>query len=220
MKKKRGIFIAIEGGDGAGKDTQIERIKSFFGASRDILSTSSLGGTSLGRAFREVILSPKHTAVTPETELLLFCAARAQLMNEIVIPALKEGQTVITNRFDGATAAYQIYGRKREHLYEVFKTINTLALTDDETGLVFAPDAYILLDVAPEIGIARKSGKTEGLDRIEAETPGFHKRVRRGFKTCLRQEHSGRHSIINANREVDAVWEDMKKHLERIFSFA
>src|SRR3989344_5996221 len=153
---KKGAFIVIDGGDGAGKDTQIARIKNFFCGPVDVLFTREPGGTAIGKQLRKVLLSSENTALSPETELLLFSAARAQFMKEIVIPALKAGRNVVTNRFDSSTAAYQIYGRQRAHLRPLFASINALALTDATTGTIYRPDLYILLDVLPKTGIIRK----------------------------------------------------------------
>ncbi len=214
---KKGSFIVVDGGDGAGKDTQIARIKNFFCGPVDILFTREPGGTAIGKQLRKVLLSSENTALSPETELLLFSAARAQFMKEIVIPALKAGRNVVTNRFDSSTAAYQIYGRQRNYLHPLFTSINALALTDAETGTIYRPDLYILLDVLPKTGIIRKRNIPEEELRFEREPMDFHERVRVGFRAFLEREHKERHAVIDANRDASAVWRDVKVCLAPFF---
>lgn len=214
---KRGTFIVIDGGDGAGKDTQIECVKNFFCGPVDVLFTREPGGTAIGKQLRKVLLSSENTALSPEAEILLFSAARAQFMKELVIPALKAGRHVVTNRFDSSTVAYQIYGRRREHLLPLFASINALALTDSETGVLYRPNMYVLLDVDAHTGVARKKNIPEEELRFEREPLDFHERVRAGFRSFLEREHAERHAIIDANRSASAVWRDVKVCLAPFF---
>lgn len=217
VETKKGTFIVIDGGDGAGKDTQIERVKNFFCGPVDVLFTREPGGTAIGKQLRKVLLASENTHLSPEAELLLFSAARAQFMKELVIPALKAGRHVVTNRFDSSTAAYQIYGRRREHLLPLFTSINALALTDSETGVIHRPDMYVLLDIDPKTGIMRKKNIPEEELRFEREPLDFHERVRAGFRAFLQGEHKERHVVIDANRSASAVWRDVKVCLAPFF---
>lgn len=214
---KKGTFIVIDGGDGAGKDTQIERVKNFFCGPVDILFTREPGGTAIGKQLRKVLLASENTHLSPEAELLLFSAARAQFMKELVIPALKAGRHVVTNRFDSSTAAYQIYGRRREYLLPLFASINALALSDSETRVVYRPDMYILLDVDPKIGIMRKKNIPEEELRFEREPLDFHERVRAGFHAFLSKEHPERHAVVDAGRDESSVWREVKVRLAPFF---
>ena len=109
----KGLFVVIEGGEGTGKDTQIDLLKEKFAGREDVVFTREPGGTIVGEKIREVLLAKGSGPISVETELLLFLAARAQIVREIVAPALCAGKMVISNRFGLSTAAYQIYGRER-----------------------------------------------------------------------------------------------------------
>ena len=220
MNVQRGVFIVLDGGEGGGKDTHIERVKSLLSHVSAVIYTREPGGTEIGRAIRAILLSTHNTAMAPETELLLFCAARAQLMREVVIPALKKGTTVVSNRFDAGTAAYQIYGRERHHLDGIFRTVNTLAVTDGETGETFRPSHYFLLDVEPRTGLARKRNGPEELTRFEHEALDFHTRVRDGFRAYLAAEYPDTHAVIDANRTIEEVWSEVKRRISDIVGVA
>ena len=213
MVAKRGTFIALDGGEGGGKDTQIARIRELLKDIPDVVYTREPGGTEIGQALRQILLSSAHERMTVETEIFLFCAARAQLMKEVVIPALKDGKTVISNRFDAGTAAYQIYGRQRMPLWHVFRTINTLAITDHDTGKEFRPDRYILLDVDSRVGLLRKQNIPEEITRFERAPLDFHERVRAGFRTYLLREYRNSHVVVDANRIAEEVWSDVKRYV-------
>ena len=171
--KYRRIFIAIEGGDGAGKTTQTQLLAAHLerlNISRLVLHEP--GGTAIGENLRNLLKS--SAPMVPRTELLLFEAARAQLVEEQIIPALQEGTVVITDRFAASSIAYQGYGRGLER--EVVAHLNTFA----SQGL--EPDLTILLDIDPLEGLKRKETQdnTEGR-RFEDLDLEFHRRARQGF---------------------------------------
>lgn len=194
-----GLFIALEGGEGTGKDTQIDLLKGRLDPATTIF-TREPGGTELGEEVRAVILKERHPAMSPETELLLFLAARAELMQQVVRPALEEGKTVISNRFGLSTIAYQIYGRERPHLLPFLKEASEQIVGKDRPH-------YILLDMDPKE--ARPRVESRGaMSRFDADSLAFHSRVRCGYLTHV---HDGAESfIINADRSIEAVASDIQ----------
>lgn len=172
--EEKGIFITMEGPDGAGKSTQIEMLKDYLGQKGyDVLLTRDPGGNTVSEAIREVILNKDFTEMGYMTELLLYASARAQLVKENIKPALESGKAVITDRFVDSSAVYQGIGRGLG-IDTVFK-VNEFALQ----GIM--PDLTILLDLDAEAGIARKKNQAE-LDRMENETIEFHKSVVEGYR--------------------------------------
>lgn len=169
-----GIFITMEGPDGSGKTTQIELLKKYLESKGyDIVITREPGGTAISEAIREIILNPDYKEMSHMTELLLYAAARAQLVNQVIKPALEEGKAVICDRFVESSAVYQGIGRGLgvETVYEV----NSYALGDVK------PKLTIFMDLDAEEGIKRKKNQTE-LDRMEMEDLSFHKRVVEGYR--------------------------------------
>lgn len=185
-----GLFIVFEGGEGAGKSTQAERLyQRLMEKRREALLVREPGTTPLGLHLREYLKSKQ--ALTPESELLLFAAARAQLVADQIRPSLERGITVISDRFSGSTVAYQGYGRAVRR--DVIDYLNNYA-----TGGL-NPDVTFLLDLDPEVGLHRvgkpqlqlalspdasaDAGRAdvEGHRRFEDQPLAFHKRVRRGY---------------------------------------
>jgi len=191
----RGVFVTFEGGEGTGKSTQIrllaERLEA---AGLRVLMLREPGGTRVGELVRELLLDPAHGAMTARAELLLYEASRAQLVGEVIEPALSAGEIVLCDRFADSTIAYQGYGRGLP-LDEV-RALNAAATA----GLV--PDRTIVLDLDAEHGLARATG--EGADRLESEAAAFHERVRDGFRT-LAAEEPDRVRLIDATGAPDDV---------------
>lgn len=198
---RRGMFIAFEGGEGSGKDTMIDRLKAKYAGREDIVFTREPGGTQVGEKIRAILLSPESIGMSVRTELMLFLAARVQLVAEVIAPALARNKTIITNRFGLSTKAYQIYGRQREQ-YLPF-------LDDMSKKLVgkYVPDTYLLLDVRPETGLARVEKRNDGKTRFDAEAIEFHTRVRDGY---LRHVCEYDHSIIDAEKPLEVVWAEVE----------
>lgn len=194
---RRGVFITIEGPEGAGKTTQAERLRdALSGLGAEVVLTREPGGTALGERIRDVLLAvaagaPHH----PRADALLFNAARAQLVAEVIEPALGRGDVVISTRFADSTLAYQGYGAGLP--IDELRSLEAVA-----TGGLL-PDRTILLDLPAEVGLARK-GDGE-LTRFEtAFDLAFHERVRRGF-LALAAAEPGRFVVVDATRGEDAV---------------
>lgn len=196
---QKGYFITFEGTDGAGKSTHLKTAQAMLEArGYKTLALREPGGTSLGEAIRHLVLNPAYTDTMPETELLLMCAARAQLVREVIEPALQEGMAVLCDRFADSTIAYQGYGRG-------------LDLTGIEQVLQVAtgglqPDRTILLDVNPDLIVHRRKAVR---DRIEEEDLSFQKKVRQGFRSIAARD-TKRVRLLDANRDVDAVRQDIE----------
>ncbi|MBR5901830.1 dTMP kinase [bacterium] len=210
----KGLFIAIEGPDGCGKSTQIALLKEFLEKQGcDVLLTREPGGTALGEEIRKLLLVGKERKVSPYCELLLFEAARAQHVMEVLEPALNSGKIIIASRYADATRAYQGGGRGLP-LEEVRKA-NELGTR----GLW--PDLTIILDIDSEEGLRRvkSCGKDAlgkdlppgELDRIEAESLDFHRRVREEYLKLAREEKErckvvdGSQSREEVAREISAL---------------
>jgi dTMP kinase len=170
-------FITLEGTEGCGKSTQARRLRAVLGP--DVLLTKEPGGTRLGASIRQLLLDRAHPAMTAEAELLLYFADRAQHVREVIRPALEAGRVVISDRYVDSSIAYQVYGRGLPR--EDVEALASFA-TD---GL--APDLTLLLDVPMEVGLARVEARG-GRDRLEAEEPTFHARVRDGYAALIAQE--------------------------------
>jgi len=201
------MFITLEGGEGAGKTTQIVHLAGFL-AARGVKSilTREPGGTAIGKRIRAVVLDPEHAGMAPETELLLYMADRAEHIQTVIRPALADGTSVLCDRFFDATIVYQGAAR---------------GLSAEWTGrlhdLLFAglkPDLTLLLDLAPEAGLARARRQLEqgvrasGEGRFEAESMDFHQRVRAGYLALARQDPE-RFRVIDAGRDEAQVRRDI-----------
>ncbi|MDZ4285285.1 MAG: dTMP kinase [Patescibacteria group bacterium] len=197
---QRGKFIVIEGGEGSGKDTQIELLREAFERRGDIVFTREPGGTALGERLRSIV-QDRSSEIVPEADLLLYSADRAQHIAEVVVPALMAGRHVISNRFALSTIAYQLCGRERRELLAFFWNVHRQIVGEHE------PDAYILLDIEPAIGLARKRAQGEGTTRFEMRELAFHERVRQGFLDNMPAPPRG--VVIDAARSREEVYADI-----------
>jgi len=193
----RGAFISFEGPEGAGKTTQLQLLAQY-------LNTNSIpvevirepGGTSLGEKVRELLLDPGQD-IEAKTEVYLYAAARAQLVEKMIRPALEEGRVILCDRYVDASVAYQGYGRALGP--QAVREANTLAI-----GGIW-PDLTVLLDIAPEEGLQRVQLRSQGLDRIEQEKLGFHQAVRQGYLTQASLE-PGRFLVIEGARAPETIF--------------
>ncbi|HXK33172.1 MAG TPA: dTMP kinase [Dehalococcoidia bacterium] len=193
---ERGRFIVLEGGDGAGKSRLLDALgDSLRARGRDVVLTREPGGTPLGEVVREIILMPQPRDAV--AELLLFEAARAQLVAEVVRPALERGAIVLCDRFAASSVAYQGFGRGIPR--EVVERANDVA-----TGGL-APHLTLLLDIPPEEGLRRRADGG-GENHFEREALDFHTRVREGFLT-LAAEDTERWRVLDAGQPFDEVHE-------------
>jgi dTMP kinase len=166
-----GLFITFEGGEGCGKSTQSRLLlKKFEQQNIPAVLTHEPGGTALGNELREALKKNRGSSISPQAELFLVAASRAQLVAEIIRPALEDGKVVICDRFTYSTLVYQGYGRGLD--LAAMEMVNNMA-----TGNL-NPDLIILLDISPEQGLARKRSLK---DRFELEDLSFHRRVREGY---------------------------------------
>lgn len=190
----RGFFITFEGGEGTGKTTQLTALLAYLRADGfRVVQTRDPGGTVIGNQIRELLLSRENVTMTPLAELMLYEASRAQLVAEVIQPALGAGQVVLCDRFTDSTVAYQGYGRGLDP--QVIAHLNAVAAA----GL--QPDLTFLLDLDPVVGLRRVAqrapGAHERCDRLEAEVLEFHQRVRAGYRALAARE-PGRIVLLDA----------------------
>jgi len=202
------MFITFEGCEGCGKTTQSQRLKERLVDMRhQVVHVREPGGTEAGDRIRTLLLHEVETPLTAETEVMLFAAARAQLVRQVIRPALKEGKVVLRDRFVDSSYAYQ--GMARGVGYEAVKAANALAV--DGT----MPDLTFLLDLDVEVGLKRAAGAFAP-DRFESEAVRFHQQVREGF-LALAGVYEQRYVVLNAEREKDdvteAIWEEVQQRL-------
>jgi len=195
------MFITLEGPEGSGKTSHIPSLVEYLrGKGYTVFPTREPGGTSIGEQVREVLHSLKNTEMHPRTETLLYQAARAQFVEQVVRPRLALGETVLSDRYADSTIAYQGYGHQ-QNLDDV------RALVKYATGGL-VPDLTVLLDVDVEIGLKRKK-KADEWNRLDAYTVEFHQRVRAGYLEMVRQE-PGRWAVVDAGRAWEKVQEELK----------
>lgn len=198
----KSLFITFEGIDGVGKSTQLNLVyHKLIDLGYECLKTHEPGGTTLGHRIRQLLLDPEIEEMAENTEALLYAADRAQHIQEVIKPALKEGKIVICDRFLDSSIAYQGYGLRRD--LSLIQSVNTWAVS----GIM--PDLTLCLDLEPEIALSR----TEG-DRIEQRALDYYKRVRDGFQR-IAQENPKRFMLIDAEGSTDQVfhrvWDAIKR---------
>lgn len=208
---ERGTFITFEGGEGCGKSTQARRLAEALERNGiEVLSTREPGGTVLSEKIRGLLKDETEDPPCDRGELLLFLAARAQLVANVIAPALEAGKWVISDRFRDSTLAYQGYGRGLP--------LDFLDQANDFACNSLKSDLTILLDVPPEIAAermrAREAATGTSADRIELAGGDFHARLRRGFME-LAAADSGRVTVIDASGNEDEVWERVWKSVKR-----
>jgi dTMP kinase len=201
----RGLFVAFEGGEGAGKSTQIDRAAAALHADgHHVVTTREPGGTPLGKQLRHLVLDPDGE-VTPRAEALLYAADRAHHVATVVRPALAAGAVVLTDRYVDSTLAYQGAGRG-------LRVEDTRVLTDWATeGLL--PDVTVLLDVDPRAGLARAGARSRP-DRLEAASLDFHEAVRAGF-LALAAAAPARYLVLDAALGPDDLARAVAAELRR-----
>ncbi|MFQ5408337.1 MAG: dTMP kinase [Anaerolineales bacterium] len=204
------FFVTLEGPEGSGKSTLIPRLAEFLsGRGYDVVQTREPGGTDISHQIRTVVLDPAHENMHPATEFLLFSAARAQLVAEVIRPHLERGGIVLCDRFADSSLAYQGAG----HGLDV-ETVR--AVTEFATGGL-RPDLTLLFDLDVEKGLARRQSGGAKWDRLDGETLEFHRRVRKCFLE-LAAEEPDRWVVVNADRSVSVVEAEVRailtEHIE------
>ena len=205
----KGRFITFEGGEGCGKSTQVRRLKEALEAEgHEVLLTREPGGTRLSELIRGLLKDEREDPPCDRAELLLFLAARAQLVRSVIRPALDAGTWVVSDRFSDSTFAYQGYGRGLP--------LDVLRLANDFACEGLRPDLTVLLDVDAETSRARlrtrEAATNTTADRIEQAGDAFHARLRQGFLEMAAQEPN-RIVTIEASGTPDEVWEKVWKSL-------
>lgn len=202
----RGLFITLEGGDGAGKSTQIDNITRFFEEKGlVVVHTREPGGTQISEKLRTILLDKENKEMSAVTEMLIYAASRAQHVREKIMPALERGEIVICDRFTDSSIAYQAYGRE---LGDMVAEVNAHA-----TGGL-DPDITFWMDIDPAAGRARASRAGE-LDRLELEQLDFHYRVYEGYRQ-IAERFPDRIRRIDASQSVDEIKDKILEHLEEL----
>ncbi|MBM7557244.1 dTMP kinase [Halanaerobacter jeridensis] len=204
-----GKFITLEGVEGSGKSTQLQLVKNYLqDLGYQVIMTYEPGDTEVGNKIRQILLDPKYDKLVPKAELMLYLADRAQHVQEVIIPNLKDGKIVISDRYIDATWAYQGFARELDS--SVVKKLNSIA-TDNLT-----PDLTLLLDLDPAVSLQRAKETTaktnEAGDRIEAEKIEFHQQVRKGYLELAEQEE--RIAVVDGNKAKKEVFGQIKQILK------
>ncbi len=204
----KGTFITFEGIEGTGKSTQIVRLANHLTAhGRAVTLTREPGGTPIGDQVRKILLDPANAALDPKSELLLYAAARAQHLAELIAPALAAGRIVLCDRFSDATLAYQGFGRGL--------SLDLIGELDRIVTTGMRPDLTVLLDIDAASGLERARGRNRrsGLEaeaRFENEELFFHERVRRGYLELAKGD-PGRFRIIDASPTEEEIQGRIRK---------
>jgi dTMP kinase len=202
-----GKFITIEGTEGAGKSTNLEFIQEYLEKKQvDFITTREPGGTPIAEKIRDLLLDKSNKSLCHDAELLLMFAARAQHINELILPALKRGQWVISDRFTDATYAYQGGGRGLQW-YKI-EQLENFVQGD------LRPDATILLDIPVELGMERVRGRGE-TDRFEEETMAFFERIRAAYLK-LADDFPDRFHVVDTRPELAQVKQQLQAVLDRL----
>lgn len=202
---RKGFFITLEGGEGAGKSTQRVHIVEWLEThGKEVVETREPGGTAVSEQIRQVLLDTRNAGLDSHAELLLLFAARAQLLQEVIRPALAAGKVVVSDRFTDASYAYQGGGRQMGS--------EAVALLEKFVHQDLQPDLTLLLDMPIEEGMQRVTGRGQA-DRFEIESDKFFERVRNTYLERA-AESPRRFSIIDARQSQEQVWQQIKVILE------
>ena len=202
----KGLFIVMEGPDGSGKTTQINLLKEYLEeAGYECLITREPGGTVIGEEIRQLILNQEHKEMSPVTEMLLYAASRAQLVHEVIGPALEEGKIVISDRFVDSSIVYQGIARKLG--------ISTVSAVNAPGIGIYRPDGIFFIDLSEAEGLRRKK-EQKNLDRMEQEGIDFHHMVSEGYRKVL----SGRPEVmkIDGGRSIDTIQKKIRNHVDEL----
>ncbi len=208
----KGLFITFEGGEGSGKTSACEKVAEYLQKKgHEVLRVHEPGGTKIGEEIKKLLLEDRGYELNEKAELFLFLASRAQLVEEVIRPALNSGKTVLCDRFVDSTVAYQAYGRGIDE--KLVKQLNRVAAGNLD------PDLTIVLDVETPIGLkrARSRGQNNAPDRIEKAKLGFHERVRQGYFALVRAEPS-RIKMVNGEGDMKKTERAVKRHVDLLLT--
>ena len=196
------MFITLEGPDGSGKTQQLHLLSDFLQSKNyKVFFSREPGGTEIGDKIRDILMDLHNTEMHPRTETLLFCASRAQIVEEIIKPKLKKGYIVILDRYADSTIAYQGYGHGND--LDLIRKLLEFA-----TGGL-NPDLTILLDLDPEVGLNRRKIGGGEWNRLDAYQLELHKRVRAGYLEMVAQEPE-RWKVVSADQPIEVVQSDIQ----------
>jgi len=210
MENRKGIFITFEGGEGAGKTTQIKFFKEYLEKKGyEVEITREPGGTLIGEKIRELLLNPDNKEMDFLAELLLYYASRAQHLYEKIVKLKNEGKIVICDRFSDSTLAYQGYGRGLDK--ELIKKLTNIVENGNGPNLTF------LIDIEPKLGLERAKKLTQDKkgDRMEQEKMEFYKKVRKGYLEIAEDEPE-RVKIIDGNEDIKIIMRKLQEIFEKI----
>ena len=202
----KGLFIVMEGPDGSGKTTQINLLEQYLKeAGYECLITREPGGTVIGEEVRELILNPEHKEMSPVTEMLLYAASRAQLVLEVIGPALEAGRIVISDRFVDSSIVYQGIARNLG--------ISTVAAVNAPGIGIYRPDGIFFIDLSEAEGIRRKKNQKK-LDRMEQESIDFHHLVSEGYRKVLAERPEV--IKIDGGKDIDVIQKKIRNHVDEL----
>lgn len=206
------MFITFEGPEGSGKSTQISLLATWLRErGRSVVTTREPGGTAIGDRIRRILLDPAVVEMEAETEVLLFSAARAQIVRQVILPALRRGDIVLCDRYADSTLAYQGYGHQLN--LAQLRTITAFATQN------LTPDLTVYLDIEVEVGLRRKAqGDASQWNRMEQRALAYHQRVRSGYLTMAAAE-PGRWLVVDAAQSVSAVHEVVRHRVIELARF-
>jgi dTMP kinase len=206
----QGIMIVCDGGNGAGKTTVIKAITEYVTSlGRDCIVTREPGGTAIGEKIREVVLSPDTPEMKDLTELLLFSAARAQHVQEKILPAIQAGKVVISDRFAAATVSFQHYARGID--LNLINQLNSISVAG------FEPTINIILDIDPVLGLQRVYSRGQGLDRMEDQKIEFLQKARKGYLEQAKATPD-KFAVIDASQDLSQVVDQVINVVARFLS--
>jgi dTMP kinase len=205
-----GLFLSFEGGEASGKSVQAQRLAERLRADgREVVSVREPGSTPVGERVRDIVLHAQDIPLAPNAQALLYSTARAQLVRDVIRPALALGKIVIVDRFYDSTLAYQGFGHGAD--LDQLRAVTDFAVGDTR------PVRTLLLDLPVEAAEGRAAGRKPGRawDRFEAEARAFHERVRAGYLR-LAEAEPRRFAVIRADRDVDVVAGDVWREVEKV----
>jgi dTMP kinase len=204
-------LITFEGIEGSGKSTQIKLVAEYLAEKKiPLIVTQEPSGTDIGRQIGNILFHRQHSHLCAEAEMFLFCAARAQHVREVIMPALEQNKVVLCDRFSDATYAYQGFGRGLNQ--EFIRVIN------DYASMLIKPDMTLLFDLPVEAGLQRATLRNNRLaepaatDRFEREKLEFHQRIREGYLNIMKNDPD-RFRLIDATLDRDTIQKEIRRHI-------